>query len=209
MATPPLKHNYQGFTMIEMVAVLLIISIVAGFTIPSFMTFNKPLREGVSKFRGQISLVRSKAIASNRSYRIRPFSSTKFTVEYATNCRVSDANWTRATQFDIDLPKNVRITDVASTTLVVPGSGTSTFNSGTSWNICFDSRGIAAIPTGSSAPPSVILKDFKGDSKAKIALFNITLVGGIDVVTYDRNNNPIIQDSYDSYSGSGSAGQVY
>ena len=192
--------------MIEMVAVLAIISITAGFAIPSFISYNKPLREGVSSFRGQISLVRSKAIASNRSYRIRPFSSNTFIVESAANCRVVDANWTRATQFDMELPKNVSITNIATTTLKVPGSGDVTFNKTTPWNICFDSRGIA--PSGTS----VIIKDFKGDSRAKIALFNITPVGGIDVITYDQNNNPIPQAVlYDSDNKPipSTTGQVY
>lgn len=180
------------------------------------MSYNKPLREGASQFRGQINLVRSKAIASNRSYRIRPFSASKFTVEYANNCRViDDDDWTRATQFDIDLPKNVRVTDVPITTVNLPGSGNATFDSTKKWKICFDSRGVA------SGTSSVILKDFKGDSRAKIVLFNIIPVGGIDVITYDNDNdpnkpnynpNPIPQAiKYDSYNKPipNTTGQIY
>ena len=198
MAIRSPKHNSDGFSLIEMVAVLLIISIVAGFTLPSFISFNKPLRQGAAEFTQQISLARSKAIASNRSYRIRPFidpslpattplaNARKFIVEYANNCRITNASWTRATQFDIDLPKYVGITDLLSTTLTVPGAvDPVTFNNTAPWNICFDSRGVAANGV------SVILKDFKGDSRAKLALFNINPVGGIEVITYDVANNPI------------------
>lgn len=111
MATRPPKHHLQGFTLIEMIATVAIIGIIAGFAMPSLLTWQKPLRDGVSQFSSQLSLIRSKAIASNQAYRIRPkFPRTNdyigevyaqngknitthtvrnFVVEYARNCQVT------------------------------------------------------------------------------------------------------------------------
>ena len=97
------KHQNQGFTLVEMIVVILIIGIMAGVAAPSLLSADKPLRNSVSLFKAQLSLIRSKAIASNQSYRIRPKYPTKaqytgdkykqiphnFIVEYAANCQVS------------------------------------------------------------------------------------------------------------------------
>jgi prepilin-type N-terminal cleavage/methylation domain-containing protein len=105
VAIRPPKHNSQGFTLIEMIVILGIVGIVAGFAVPSFLSLNKPLRDGVSQFKSQLNLIRAKAISSNQSYRIKPLYPTRaqyynaknnknsiprnFIVEYAANCQVS------------------------------------------------------------------------------------------------------------------------
>ncbi|WP_310484573.1 prepilin-type N-terminal cleavage/methylation domain-containing protein [Chamaesiphon sp. VAR_48_metabat_403] len=97
------KYNSQGFTLVEMLVSLIIIGIIMGITVPSFLWLNKPLRTGALQFKAQLNLIRSKAIASNRAYRIRPKypafaqytgqnyqgNAHNFIVEYAANCRVN------------------------------------------------------------------------------------------------------------------------
>ena len=103
MAIRPPKYNSQGFTLIEMLVVISIVGIVVGFALPSFLTLNKPLRDGTSQFKSTLALLRIKAISGNQAYRIRPKYPTKaeytgekyqqtphnFIVEYAANCQVN------------------------------------------------------------------------------------------------------------------------
>ncbi len=42
----PPKYNSQGFTLIEMLAVITLAGIIMGFALPSFLSLNKPLRDG-------------------------------------------------------------------------------------------------------------------------------------------------------------------
>jgi prepilin-type N-terminal cleavage/methylation domain-containing protein len=184
------KHNSQGFTLVEMLVSLIIIGIIMGVALPSFLWLNKPLRSGALQFKAQLSLIRSKAISSNQSYRIRPNpdpdpnGTRDFIVEAAANCRVTTLGntdgWQRASQLDLDLPKDIRITTTPSTISDPPGSALDSLSTG----ICFDSRGI-------TTPVRFILKDFRGDSKAKIAMLDVSLVGNVDIYTYDGTTTRI------------------
>jgi prepilin-type N-terminal cleavage/methylation domain-containing protein len=197
------KYNSQGFTLLEMIVTLAIAGIVLGFAAPSMMSLSKPLRDGSLQFKSHLSLIRSKAIASNQAYRIRPKYNTaaaysngiahNFVVEYAANCRVPENNvapiatrWQMASQFDLDLPLTIGIPDT-STTLPIVGtvvnpldwSGSGTANGR---GICFDSRGLVDNLT-----TQIILKDARGDSRAKLSVINLTLIGGVDIATYAEN----------------------
>ena len=205
MAIRPPKYNSQGYTLVEMLVVLIIVGIVMGFALPSLLSWNKPLRDGSLQFKSHLSLIRSKAISSSQAYRIRPKFPNRtdyagsiphnFVVEYAANCKVTatgavNNGWEAASQFDLDLPADVGITDTA-TTFAAPSPFAGTVSNNLDWNsgagICFDNRGVVDITA------RVVLKDFRGDNKAKIALFDITKVGNVDINTYG-NNTPTNPD---------------
>lgn len=82
---------------------MMVAGIIIGFSVPSLLSLNKPLRSGVLQFKSHLNLIRSKAISSNKAYRLRTKYPTaaeykgetyqntphKFIVEYASNCRVN------------------------------------------------------------------------------------------------------------------------
>ena len=117
MTIRPPKYNSPGFTLIEMIATVMVAGILMAIATPSFLSLNKPLRDGSLQFKSQLSLIRSKAISSGKSYRIRPKFSTlaeysdgvarNFVVEYADNCKKAEnttaVNWQAASQFDLEI----------------------------------------------------------------------------------------------------------
>jgi prepilin-type N-terminal cleavage/methylation domain-containing protein len=206
------KHNDRGFTLIEMMVVIGIVGILAGIAAPSFLSLNKPLREAVSQFQSQLSLIRTKAISSNKAYRIRPkyptrieYATTeypagnpnKFIVEYAANCRVTTiggANgWQAASQLDLDLPPQVGIASdsLAPASLTV---NTSTIAPAPivvtpvtiSTNLINWNICFDNRGIVGGTPSSIILQDFQDNNKAKLAVFVTSAVGGTDVYLYNK-----------------------
>ncbi len=195
------KHNDRGFTLVEMIVVVSIVGILAGIAAPSLLSLNKPLREGTSQFQSQLSAVRTKAISSNKAYRIRPrFASfgeyangiaNRFVVEYASDCSSPengpatpgvDPNWQGASQFDLDLSPQIGINN-SNITVDIPDEAPVAIDPTLDWNICFDNRGII-----SGTPKNVAIRDFQNNNQAKVAVFITSRVGGTDVYTYDKNN---------------------
>jgi prepilin-type N-terminal cleavage/methylation domain-containing protein len=196
------KHNSQGFTLIEMIVTVMFAGILMAMATPSLLSLNKPLRDGSLQFKSQLSLIRSKAISSSKAYRIRPkFTALtdypdgvarNFVVEYAGNCKVTATGgtngWQMASQFDLDLPPNIGI-PVGETTLpVTPVTNANSLDwtTTTRKSICFDNRGILE-----DTDTKILLKDFQGFNKARLAELELTTVGGVDVKTYNSSNTLI------------------
>jgi type II secretory pathway pseudopilin PulG len=211
VAIRPPKHNSEGFTLIEMIAILIVVGVISGFALPSLLSLNKPLRDGVSQFKSQLNLIRAKAIASNQAYRIKPLYSNRddyynaktnpdkiprnFTVEYAANCNVimntttGKSGWKPASQFDLDLPKDVGLATSAEIAGITAKNSAMTVDDDLAkWNICFDNRGLI------SRSMNFALKDFQSNHRAKISIFQVLPVGGSTVSNYDKSGNLIPED---------------
>jgi prepilin-type N-terminal cleavage/methylation domain-containing protein len=195
VAIRPPKYNSQGFTLIEMIVTVMVAGILMALATPSLLSLNKPLRDGSLQFKSQLSLIRSKAISSSKAYRIRPkFTALtdypdgvarNFVVEYAGNCKVTATGgtdgWQIASQFDLDLPPNIGIS-VGDTTLPVTNANSLDWTTRTSTStksICFDNRGILE-----TSETKIVLKDFQGFNKARLAELELTTVGNVDIKTY-------------------------
>ena len=205
----PPKHNVQGFTLVEMLVTLIVAGIITGIAIPSFLSLNKPLKNGSLQLKSHLSLIRSKAISSNKAYRLRPKYPTaaeykgqvyqqtphNFVVEYAANCQVNTAaggttGWERASQLDLDLPEQVGI---AASVPRTPNIITITRNGVVTtppvdplvWDVCYDNRGVAINTV------SVVLQDFQANNIAKYALVEIIGVGSIDITTKTKEGYDI------------------
>lgn len=148
MAIVPPKYNSQGFTLVEMLASLIVIGFIMSMAAPSLLSLNKPLRDGSLQFQAHLNLIRSKAISSNRAYRLRPKFPTKaqyqgqnyqqtphnFIVESARNCQVTTSGfnpadttgrsdgWLVASQLDLDLPEAIGVADTPAPQVGVPAA---------------------------------------------------------------------------------------
>jgi prepilin-type N-terminal cleavage/methylation domain-containing protein len=221
VAIRPPKYNSQGFTLVEMLATIVLAGIIMGFALPSLLSLSKPLRDGSLEFKAQLSLIRSKAIASNQAYRIRPKyltaaevtaahpnraypqAANNFIVEYAANCQVTTYGsgtpngWMAASQLDLDLPGAVGVDSAR-----VGGSATTAGN----WSYPLASGGATASPPVDaplnwsicfdnrgivSRSVSVTFKDFQGNNRAASASIDVSGVGSVDITTKDKSDNPI------------------
>jgi prepilin-type N-terminal cleavage/methylation domain-containing protein len=175
VAIRPPKYTSQGFTLVEMLVVLIIGGIVMGIAAPSMLSLNKPLRDGSLQMKSHLSLIRSKAISSSQAYRIRPKYPTaaeykgekyqetphNFIVEYAPNCQVTKYGsglpsntppvpdgWKAASQFDLDLPDSI---GVATNTPPAPLPALPTVDSSSVSSGTMD----FTLANGTTSPPSV------------------------------------------------------
>ncbi len=151
-----------------------------------------------------MSLIRSKAISSGKAYRIRPKFLTlaeysdgvarNFVVEYGGTCNViatgGTNGWQMASQFDLDLPPNIGI-PVDDATLPVADANYLGWT--TNKSICFDNRGILEYDS-----TKIVLKDFQGFNKARLAYLELTKVGGVEIKTYNSSNVLIPLSSQDN-----------
>jgi prepilin-type N-terminal cleavage/methylation domain-containing protein len=209
VAIRPPNHNSQGYTLVEMLVVIIVTGIVMGIAVPSLMALNKPLRDATLQFKSQLSLIRAKAISSNQAYRLRPRYPTtaqylgehyngnphNFVVEYAANCQVTAlGGWQSASQLDLDLPESIGIDLATPATMPISPSidGSTTAAPALSWNICYDNRGVAAQTT------RLTLQDVQGNNIAKYAQISVGIVGSSEIVTYNKDGSPVTPSGQDN-----------
>jgi prepilin-type N-terminal cleavage/methylation domain-containing protein len=182
------KKN-QGFTLAEVLAVLVIIGILAGLATPSLLQLNKPLKRGTLMLSSHLSLLRAKAISTGKAHRLvmkypvaggyAPTESSlrsQLAVEFNDSCR-STSGWKPANGLDLNLPDRVNLFQHNALNL---------------GNICFDSRGGSPLGTVyhvgvASEKCEIYLEDFNGNSKALVSRITIRLGGQILVETFERD----------------------
>lgn len=157
----------SGFTLVEVLVVLIIIGTMAAFAMPSVLWANKPLENASKQVAGNFKVARAKAVAKTSAYRITAVSATQFLVESATRCdkEPSQETWEVDSTFDTKLPQD---TELIPKTLV-DGTEKSDFQN---WNVCFNSRGAA------NKALQITLKDNSTKTQQKIQV----LKGGMVTV---------------------------
>jgi prepilin-type N-terminal cleavage/methylation domain-containing protein len=215
VATRPSNHppSDDGFNVVELLVGLAIVGILTAIAIPSLSSFYKPLSIAVSSTTSQLTLIRSKAMASSRAYRIRPRFTTaaeyvnskpnQFIVEYNKNggsCNTEEStttagvtiwNWAPASQLDFQLSDKV----VLDNYVVLGGATQSNYldwDAGTTLDprkgFCFDSRGMPRTFGGIISTITFRIKDELGNNVAKSANISINGTGGVSYTTYSSSN---------------------
>jgi prepilin-type N-terminal cleavage/methylation domain-containing protein len=172
-------NNHSGFTLLEMLTVVLITGILAAIALPYLQ--NKVYAKTVPTVESTVKIVSLKARANaGNPYRLTlvgtPATGQTLRVHHLINgnCNAaSNAAWRRDPAQDIELPVN----DVTITNF--PPGG-----------FCFDGTGQAGLSPGSppNTPMSFKIVNLKKNSKAVRTDISISLIGDVSRKTFSAAN---------------------
>lgn len=112
----------QGFSLLEMLVTLALISVLLGTAIVNIKELDDPLANGSAQIISHVKSVRARAIAATSAYHIAPLSSGRIGASYSETC--SDTTLTADPKYILDLPSGAYLSD-------------------TSWSFCITSRGLS------------------------------------------------------------------
>jgi prepilin-type N-terminal cleavage/methylation domain-containing protein len=115
----------EGFTLFELVIVLLLSSIMMGIVGFQFLEIKDDLNYSANDMVGFLKRVRSKALASTYFYTVKPISLHKVGVSYSPSCGTPEADKVIDPAISITLGTTIALTNL-------------------SWKICFTPRGITS-----------------------------------------------------------------
>jgi len=119
------NNNKQGFTILEMLIVLAVLSILLTIVALNLRVFENPLKSGITEIEGLVNQTRGRAQAQTSAIRLT-FAANTNTVLVSSSKRCTSLVWTPDPSSNYKLPESVT---VSSTNLSTP--------------LCIDSRGFA------------------------------------------------------------------
>jgi prepilin-type N-terminal cleavage/methylation domain-containing protein len=186
----------SGFSLIEIMVVLIMMGILAAIAAPSFLSQKQSMRKAISSTTTLLKTVNLTARAnSGNPYRITTGSRTtsegtyqyfKVETEVAGICDLPRAagdtpKWKEDPVKELALPTGIGIVNFPTLA--------------TTNGICFDGRGATYRGAASNTPITFDLVDTNSannkGSKAVKVTFNISAVGDITAQAYDKNDSKI------------------
>lgn len=111
----------QGFTLMELLAVFMVVSIIAGTAVSNLKILNNPLNDASLALTHFVKLARARAVSQTKAILITPASSVRLKIQTASTC---SGTMTDVPDFFYDMPDTTSFIDTA-------------------WSACFTSRGLA------------------------------------------------------------------
>ena len=130
--------SQNGFTLVEMLVVFLMIACLSGIAVMNLKALSSPSENGAAQLLGFFKHARAKAISTTSAYFVMPTSTSTVITKFGTNC--SDAAPVNDSALRLNLP-----------------SGASLGNVG--WSVCFTTRGLSDSNT------TVTVNDTENGSK--------------------------------------------
>jgi prepilin-type N-terminal cleavage/methylation domain-containing protein len=179
-----MKKTDSGFSLVELLVVLLMMGLLMALAIPSFLGIKKPLRQSVESIKAQINLIALKSRATGKAYRMVPSSPKQLKIQSGANCDIPTSQWNEQSNLTIDLSENTALSD---TPLPIYDNPTtiSTAPQYLDWSICFDRQGRVAKAT------TFTVKDIRGDNRARTARIEMNKVGIDSISTFDVSGGKI------------------
>lgn len=118
-------HSEKGFSLVEMLAVLGVISILGATAILNIKVLYNPIANASFEVNHYLKLVRSKAISQTRIIKISPISFTKLSAQTGDSCNTAS---TTINNLSLELPNNTSFQNI-------------------SWSLCFNQRGLSQSNT--------------------------------------------------------------
>ena len=171
------KRDYQGFTLVEILIVIAIVGIMAGFAAPYINFGIDTLQDATRRVASNFRLVRTQAIAQTSAYRISQSSATQLKVERANSCFattwVTDNSFTAS---DLSLTEASSVKGIAANEVIQIVAVTATVNgtavnATTNWNFCYSSRGVTYNNQGQLIDLLMTLKSLKTNKQTQIEVF--------------------------------------